>query len=51
IEKKIDRQQEIDARILTLRAGHRWREYGEKSNAYFYRCLKSRRQAQHINAL
>ncbi|OAD71813.1 hypothetical protein PHYBLDRAFT_170460 [Phycomyces blakesleeanus NRRL 1555(-)] len=48
VEHQIDCQQEVDARIIALRSGHKWREHGECSNAYFYQCLKERRQAQNI---
>jgi hypothetical protein len=34
-----------------LRSGHKWRKLGERSNAYFYKCLKDRQQQQAISEL
>ena len=42
IERRIDECEDAAANILTLRAGIRWREQGEQSTAYFYRCLRER---------
>lgn len=51
IRASMDQIQEADADILALRAGNRWREKGERSNAYFFNCLKERQTKQYIHAL
>ena len=43
--------QNDEADTHMLRAGIRWREKGERSNAYFFQCLKERQAKQHIHAL
>ncbi|KAG1136397.1 hypothetical protein G6F37_012055 [Rhizopus arrhizus] len=51
VESQLDHHYEQSSNILTLRSGIRWRELGERSNAYFYRCLRTRQQQQAITSL
>ncbi|KAG0755460.1 hypothetical protein G6F24_011820 [Rhizopus arrhizus] len=51
VESQLDQIAESTASTLALRSGSRWREYGERSNSYFYRTIKSRRQKQAIHEL
>ncbi|KAG1136220.1 hypothetical protein G6F37_012136 [Rhizopus arrhizus] len=50
VESQLDQLYETSASVLALRSGHKWREQGERSNAYFYRCLKQR-QHQAVSGL
>ncbi|KAG0928928.1 hypothetical protein G6F57_012969 [Rhizopus arrhizus] len=51
LEAELDKHYQDSASILALRSGHKWRELGERSNAYFYKCLKDRQQQQAISEL
>lgn len=51
VESQLDQIAESTASTLALRSGSRWKEYGERSNSYFYRTIKSRRQKQAIHEL
>ncbi|KAG1145285.1 hypothetical protein G6F37_012171 [Rhizopus arrhizus] len=51
VEAQLDALQDRSASILMLRAGSRWRELGERSNAYFYRTLRSRQYQTSISSL
>ncbi|KAG1147548.1 hypothetical protein G6F37_011766 [Rhizopus arrhizus] len=51
LEAELDKQYQDSASILVLRSGHKWRKLGERSNAYFYKCLKDRQQQQAISEL
>ena len=51
IEAELDRIEEHRADTMALRSGQRWREDGERSTAYFYRCLRERHTKQQITAL
>lgn len=51
MEAQLDALQDRSASILMLRAGSRWRESGERSNAYFYRTLRSRQYQTSISSL
>jgi hypothetical protein len=50
-QQHIDHAAESTASTLAIRSGSRWREYRERSNSYFYRIIKSRRQKQAIHEL
>ncbi|KAG1048845.1 hypothetical protein G6F43_008791 [Rhizopus delemar] len=51
VESQLDQIYESTASALALRSGSRWRKHGERSNSYFYRTIKSRRQKQAIHEL
>ncbi|KAG1436876.1 hypothetical protein G6F56_013368 [Rhizopus delemar] len=51
IESQLDKFFEQSASTLALRSGLKWREQGERSNAYLYRCLQQRQQQQSITVL
>ncbi|KAG1328634.1 hypothetical protein G6F62_008060 [Rhizopus arrhizus] len=51
VEAQLDAEYEQSASILALRSGLQWREKGERSNAYFYRCLRERQHTQAITSL
>lgn len=51
IESQLDSIAEQQEDTLAFRAGQCWREKGERSNAYFYRCLSQRQTRQHLHAL
>ncbi|KAG2219293.1 hypothetical protein INT45_011308 [Circinella minor] len=51
VEQQIDEHLDHEGNILALRAGIRYREKGERSNKYFYNCLKTRQQRQIITSL
>ncbi|KAG1466235.1 hypothetical protein G6F56_004725 [Rhizopus delemar] len=50
-ETSLDKIFEQSSLTLALRSGLKWREQGECSNAYFYRCLQQRQQQQSITVL
>ncbi|EIE89198.1 hypothetical protein G6F46_013366 [Rhizopus delemar] len=51
VESQLERQYEHSSSVLALRSGQRWREQGEGSNRYFYRCLCNRQQQQSIRSI
>lgn len=51
IQRDMARIQNEEADTQMLRAGIQWREKGERSNSYFYKCLKQRQVKQYIHAL
>ncbi|CEG74261.1 hypothetical protein RMATCC62417_09499 [Rhizopus microsporus] len=51
VDSEPDKHYQDSASILALRSGHKWRELRERSNAYFYKCLKDRQQQQAISKL
>ncbi|KAG0742327.1 hypothetical protein G6F33_009734 [Rhizopus arrhizus] len=50
VESQLELQYEHSSSVLALRSGQRWREQGEKSCTYFYRCLRQRQQQQYISS-
>lgn len=51
VEHQLDTLQEESAELVALRAAKCWREKGERSNSYFYHCLRNRQKQQYIRAL
>ncbi|KAG0735934.1 hypothetical protein G6F23_011255 [Rhizopus arrhizus] len=51
LESQLELQYEHFSSVLALRSGQRWREQGERSNTYFYRCLRQRQQQQYISSI
>ncbi|KAG1046906.1 hypothetical protein G6F43_010625 [Rhizopus delemar] len=50
VESQLELQYEHSS-MLVLRSSQRWKEQGERSNTYFYRCLRQRQQQQYISSI
>jgi hypothetical protein len=50
-EAQLDQIADSSASTLALRSRLRWREYGERSNSYFYKIIRTRAQKQAIHEL
>lgn len=51
MECQLDTLQEESAELVVFRAAKCWQEKGERSNGYFYHCLRNRQKQQYIRAL